>query len=220
MIFELLASTQKGVVYLPVVSLSSYLPIAGQILLMILVISLSGLFGAWLMFQRLAKKVLALETTARAESVQPVAASIAPDMSQAQVVVPMAPAESKPVRVSGARARKKEKARLRAARQADYEQVAPVKPRTALLPTVSGDECAPRPKRTLFVTKGHKSIEPLQGLAENVTAAVKPQTALAASGRLVLARPMHRPGASTPAADDARLTPQTFLVNDWFPVDH
>ncbi len=49
--------TAKGVVYLPIVSLSSYVPIVAQILMMVLMIALSGLFGAWLMFRELAKRV-------------------------------------------------------------------------------------------------------------------------------------------------------------------
>ena len=56
-------STQpaKGIVYLPIVSLSSYFPIVAQILMMILVIAFSGIFGAWLMFRELAKRVQVLQ---------------------------------------------------------------------------------------------------------------------------------------------------------------
>jgi hypothetical protein len=49
--------TPKGIVYLPIVSLSSYVPIGAQILLMLLMIAVSGLFGAWLMFRELANRV-------------------------------------------------------------------------------------------------------------------------------------------------------------------
>jgi len=55
------AQPGKGVVYLPIVSLSSYVPIGAQILLMILTIALSGLFGAWLMFRELSKRVQVLQ---------------------------------------------------------------------------------------------------------------------------------------------------------------
>jgi hypothetical protein len=51
------AQATKGVVYLPIVSLSSYVPLGVQIFLMLLTIAVSGLFGAWLMFRELAKQV-------------------------------------------------------------------------------------------------------------------------------------------------------------------
>lgn len=54
-------SAVRGVVYLPIVSLSSYVPIAAQILMMLLAIAFSGLFGAWLMFRELAKRVQVLQ---------------------------------------------------------------------------------------------------------------------------------------------------------------
>ena len=55
------SQSPKGIVYLPIVSLSSYVPIGAQILLMILMIAVSGLFGAWLMFRELAKRVQVLQ---------------------------------------------------------------------------------------------------------------------------------------------------------------
>jgi hypothetical protein len=55
------SQTPKGVVYLPIVSLSSYVPIGAQILMMLLMIAVSGLFGAWLMFRELAKRVQILQ---------------------------------------------------------------------------------------------------------------------------------------------------------------
>jgi hypothetical protein len=51
----------KGVVYLPIVSVSSYVPLGVQIFLMLFAIAVSGLFGAWLMFRELAKQVQVLQ---------------------------------------------------------------------------------------------------------------------------------------------------------------
>ena len=56
--------TPKGVVYLPIVSLGSYIPIGAQILMMLLMIAVSGLFGAWLMFREIAKRVQVLQENA------------------------------------------------------------------------------------------------------------------------------------------------------------
>jgi hypothetical protein len=228
MMFELFASAQKGVVYLPVVSLSSYLPVIAQIALMILVISLSGVFGAWLMFQRLAKKVLALESTAQipAKSPEPDATKPAPESAffvpAEDLSSQMEPAANvkKPVRISGARARKKEKARLRAEAKAEA-----AKQRNLLLPTVSGDEPLVRHKRTLFVTRAPAvSASVIPAVRAETPAASHP--ALKGSSRLVLARSPRQlvrasvTGRAQVPADDSRASTQTFLVNDWFPMDN
>lgn len=194
------STTKKGLIYLPLISLSSYFPVAAQVFLMILVISLSGIFGAWLMFRVLAAKVLALETSSRPVPVTTAQPQPATFMHSG-TVVPVSPdkKENRPLVLQPDRAGAKLKRRIVLT--------------TNLVP-VEAKKMSRKEKK-----KGQKK--------NNVSAKIGDSSGILmkVGDRLVLKRPGESQAATALRSKNASTgprknrIPQKFLINDWFPMD-